>query len=53
MKQVYNMYIHLLFQSGKSFRLLSLYPLYPQAVAAEPLNLKMLAFEGLILLLLA
>jgi len=47
MKQVYSMYIHLLFQSGKSFILPpSLYPLNPQAVAVEPLSLKILAFEG-------
>lgn len=47
MKQVYSMYVRLLFQSGKSFILPpSLYPLYPQAVAVEPLNLKILAFEG-------
>lgn len=41
------MYIHFLFQSGRSFILHpSLSPLYPQAVAVGPLNLKILAFEG-------
>lgn len=41
------MCIHLLFQSGRSFILHpSLSPLYPQAVAVGPLNLKILAFEG-------